>query len=156
MTGSGLDGAAQSLRDWLDREHFTHLTPREVTAHLTAGVAGWAEQYGYRVQREAPPPGAAYGRLDLRAAHPAGGKAISIEIDRGNKRWSLEKLVTAAEHGDLALWVRWSTTSVPLSVPPGVRLIRLGVIRHRSRITLQPGCCRLVGHGVAACDPSRA
>ncbi|HEV2347035.1 MAG TPA: hypothetical protein VGS97_23235 [Actinocrinis sp.] len=134
---------------------FTHLAAPEVTAHLTGSVARWAEQYGYWVQREVPPPGVADRRLDLRVAHPAEGRAISIEIDRGNKRWSLEKVVAVAEHGDLALWVRWPTASVPLSVPPGVRLIRLGVIRYRRRVSLQPGCCQLVGHGAAAGDASR-
>jgi hypothetical protein len=148
VTGSGIEGAARSLRDWLGCEHFTDVTSVQATAHLTGSIAAWARQYGYRVQREVRPPGVdsrgRQGRLDLRAVHPAGGRAVSIEIDRGNKRWSLEKLVQAAEHGDIALWVRWSRNSVPLVIPPCVRLLRLGVIRHRGRVTLQEGCCQVV------------
>jgi hypothetical protein len=53
--------------------------------------------------------------------------------------------VRAAEQGDIALWVRWSTDPLPLAIPPRVWLLRLGVSRYRGRITLQEGCCRIVG-----------
>jgi hypothetical protein len=47
------------------------------------------------------------GYLDIHADF-VDHSCIAIEIDRGNKRWSVQKLEFAAERlGATALWIRW-------------------------------------------------
>ncbi|MFF6787454.1 hypothetical protein ACFY9C_00035 [Streptomyces filamentosus] len=150
MTEAGLD-AARSLRAWLNRQQFSDLPTSEVTAFFTDAVAGWATDRGYEVQREVELPTIMRqnrtGRLDLQLRHRSGeGRLISVEVDRGTKEWSLEKLVQAAELGRLALWLRWSRTLVTLPIPPTVRLIRAQVIRRttltRAKLhSLRPDNC---------------
>jgi hypothetical protein len=151
MTEAGLDAAARSLRAWLNRQQFSDLSTPEVTAFFTDSVADWATDQGYDVQREVKLPTATRqnrtGRLDLQLRHRSGkGQLISIEVDRGTKEWSLEKLVQAAELGHLALWLRWSRIPVTLPIPPTVRLIRAQVLRRttltRAKVhSLRPDNC---------------
>ncbi|MFI9194253.1 hypothetical protein ACIG0A_33745 [Streptomyces californicus] len=152
MTESGLDAAARSLRAWLNEQQFTDLSSAEVTAFFTGSVADWATGHGYVVRREVPLLSTArqqyrLGYLDLQLRHRSGrGRLISIEVDRGTKRWSLEKLGQAAELGHLALWLRWSPDLVALPIPPTVRLIRAHVLRRTTltrakRHSLQPDNC---------------
>lgn len=132
MPQAGLDAAAQSLRAWLNRQHFSDLSANEVTRFFTDSVTQWAYSLGYNVRPEVQlqSPDQRAGRLDLRLRHRSGtGRAISIEIDRGDKVWSLEKLTHVAERGDLALWLRWSRRPVRVPIPPTIRLIRAHVIR---------------------------
>ncbi|MER0241848.1 hypothetical protein AAHZ94_07380 [Streptomyces sp. HSW2009] len=151
MTDAGVEAAARSLRAWLNRQQFSDLSTAEVTAFFTDSVADWARGQGYEVKREVELPAAARqnrtGRLDLQLRHRSGrGRLISVEVDRGTKEWSLEKLVRAAELGHLALWLRWSRAPVTLPIPPTVRLIRAQVIRRttltRAKVhTLRPDNC---------------
>ena len=115
MPEAGLDAAADSLRSWLNSEQFTDLSAVEVTRFFTDSVVRWASSLGYEAQREVRFPDGfcrsdGYrGRLDLQLSPRSGmGRLVSVEIDRGSKLWSLEKLTHAAELGDLALWLRWS------------------------------------------------
>lgn len=109
-----------------------------MTAFFTDSVADWATDHGYEVRREVELPTATRQnrtrRLDLQLRHRSGkGRLISIEVDRGTKRWSLEKLAQAAELGRLALWLRWSRTPVTLPTPPTARLIRAQVLWRTTR-----------------------
>ncbi|MFE9429087.1 hypothetical protein ACFYNO_39770 [Kitasatospora sp. NPDC006697] len=79
-----------------------------MTAFFTNSAAAWAIDQGYEVQWEVNLPTATRrgrtGRLDVQLRHRSGtGRPISIEVDRGTKAWSLDKLVQAAELGHLAL-----------------------------------------------------
>ncbi|MEU8968191.1 hypothetical protein AB0D11_02750 [Streptomyces monashensis] len=152
MPEAGLDAAADSLRSWLNSEQFTDLSAVEVTKFFTDSVTRWASGLGYEAQREVRLPDGIcrsdgrHGRLDLQLRHPAGKvQPISVEIDRGSKLWSLEKLTHAAELGDLALWLRWSRKPVRVRIPPNVRLIHAEVIWCRShsqrRYSLQADHC---------------
>ncbi|MGW1892391.1 hypothetical protein ACWCP6_19390 [Streptomyces sp. NPDC002004] len=152
MTEAGLDAAANSLRSWLNSETFTDLSTTEVTNFFTDSAARWASSLGYNVQREVWLPAGISradgtpGRLDLQLRHHTGkGRLISIEIDRGSKLWSLDKLTQAAELGDLALWLRWGREPVRVRIPPTVRLVRAHVMRRRSgnqhRYSLQTDNC---------------
>lgn len=135
MPEAGLDAAAHSLRAWLNSQQFADLSAFEVTRFLTDSVAEWATNLGYNAQREVEVhpnihrPDLRTGRLDLQLRHHSGKGRPIIEIDRGNKLWSLDKLTQAAERGDLALWLRWSRRPVPVPIPPGIRLIRAHIIR---------------------------
>ncbi|KQV15807.1 MULTISPECIES: hypothetical protein [unclassified Kitasatospora] len=151
MPEQGLDAAAHSLRAWLNRQRFTDLSTAEVTTFFTDSVADWATGLGYQVRREVDLPTASRlgrtGRLDLQLQHRSGkGRLISVEVDRGTKLWSLEKLAQAAELGHLALWLRWSRAPVSVAIPPSVRLIRAQVSRYdtltRAKLhSLQPDNC---------------
>jgi hypothetical protein len=62
------------------------------------------------------------GRVDVFGVFPD-SSVIAIEIDRGDKRWSLQKLIFAATKlHTQAVWIRWSGF-VNLYVPPSVTLI---------------------------------
>ncbi|MGW1193683.1 hypothetical protein [Streptomyces sp. NPDC002559] len=152
MPEAGLDAAVNSLRTWLNGERFTDLSTAEVTEFFTDSVSRWADSLGYKARREvwlpvqSCQPDQRAGRLDLQLRHHTGkGRLISVEIDRGNKVWSLNKLTQAAELGDLALWLRWSREPVRVPIPPTVRLIRAHVSRRvsatRPRYSLQTDNC---------------
>lgn len=152
MPEAGLDATADSLRSWLNSEQFTDLPSVEVTRFFTGSVARWAGSLGYEAQREVRLPegirrrGGYHGRLDLQLRHPTGEeRPISIEIDRGSKRWSLEKLTHAAELGDLALWICWSRRPIRVRIPPAVRLLHPQVTQcpgdDQRRYSLQAGHC---------------
>lgn len=149
VAGAGLDAAAGSLRAWLNAERFTDLSAREVTGFFTESVTRWGHGLGYAARYEVhlQAAGKRVGRLDVRLRHRSGrGRAVSVEIDRGDKRWSVDKLAETARRGDLALWLRWSVGLVRVPVPPDVRLIRAQVIRRPvakgpDRYTLLVGNC---------------
>jgi hypothetical protein len=62
------------------------------------------------------------GRVDVFGVFPD-SSVIAIEVDRGDKRWSLQKLIFAATKlHTQAVWIRWSGF-VNLHVPPTVTLI---------------------------------
>ncbi|RKE17837.1 hypothetical protein [Streptomyces sp. TLI_171] len=152
MSEAGLDAAARSLRAWLNGQRFTDIPRAEATEFFTTSIRGWAETLGYHCELEAPLPPHALrpdrrGYLDVRLRHRSGkGRGISMEIDRGDKQLSLDKLAQAAELGDLCLWLRWGRRPVRLSVPPTVRVIRAHVLRRSTpagpdRYSLEPDSC---------------
>lgn len=49
---------------------------------------------------------------------------LAIEVDSGNKRWSLTKLEDAQRRGYVPVWIRWRSPQ-KLHVPSSVRLILL-------------------------------
>lgn len=151
MPKTGLDTAAASLRTWLNAQHFTDLTALEVTRFFTDTTTEWANSLGYDAWREVPLPARPdhqrNERLDLRLRHRSGrGQPISVEIDRGSKLRSLDKLTRAAELGDHSLWLRWSREPVRVPIPSTVRLIRAHILRRRvatgpDRLSLQIDNC---------------
>jgi hypothetical protein len=48
----------------------------------------------------------------------------ALEIDRGNKKWSLQKLVHSKSKGYKPIWVRWCVP-VKMDIPEIVYLINL-------------------------------
>lgn len=68
------------------------------------------------------------GRIDwlLQSRDPQ--VSYALEIDRHNKRWSLEKLVRSEALGYLPVWIRWRSP-VLCPVPDSVFLIDLSVSR---------------------------
>ncbi|GAA3239306.1 hypothetical protein GCM10010260_83810 [Streptomyces filipinensis] len=138
MPNAGLDAAANSLRAWLNRQHFSDLTSIETTRFFTDSITQWAQSLGYNAREEVHLPTESEEtrsrRLDLQLRHRSKtGRLISIEIDRTSKALSLDKLTQAAELGDLALWVRWSRDPISVPIPPGIRVIRAHVLRRKSR-----------------------
>lgn len=106
---------AAALTDWLATLTFVDRSDSEVTALLVDSVAAWGAAQGWRVYRRAPsvmtlPPPYTHRRscLDVACARPAGAP-IAIEIDRTDRRRSMEKLLAEAEAGRIPIWVRWGT-----------------------------------------------
>ncbi len=96
----------------------------EVTRLLGLSVRSWAVGRGATVQCETP--------IDVEGVARRGyldfllwwqDSALAVEIDRGNKRWSLNKLAQAGEVGVAGLetgaaWVRWKGKSMSAASPP--------------------------------------
>jgi hypothetical protein len=116
------DEAGASLRAWVERMTFTDLTADEVTDRLVDGAAAWAGTRGLRVYRRAasvvrlpPPYEQQHSVLDIACAQPD-GPPIVVEVDRSDRRRTLDKLAAEAEAGRIAVWIRWGTG--PFTDPP--------------------------------------
>lgn len=127
------DGAA--VREALEREltsvPFERLTAPEVTSLLTSRLVAWGLAQGWMVSREVPSRarrGAAerqhHGFLDV-VLERWGRSPVVVEIDRGNKTWSMEKLTAEHEAGCVSIWVRWGRAVV--NAPEGVEVVHLPV-----------------------------
>ncbi|MFC0528764.1 hypothetical protein [Phytohabitans kaempferiae] len=143
------DRVAASLAGWLAELRFADRTADEVTAALADAVVAWAVGQGWRAYRRAPsvvplPPPFAHRHswIDVGCARP-GAAPIAVEIDRTDRRRSVDKLLAEAEAGRVALWVRWGTG--PFAAPPApVRMVtcevtsRRGGAEHRYTRQLAP------------------
>jgi hypothetical protein len=113
---------AASLGEWLADVTFADKDADEVTALLVDAVVSWAEHQGWRAYRKAPsvmplPPPFAHRHswVDVGCARPEGAP-IAIEVDRTDRRRTVDKLRAEAEAGRVAIWVRWG--SGPFAAPP--------------------------------------
>jgi hypothetical protein len=126
---------ARSLASWLDALTFADLTTEQVTARLHDEVAGWAEARGWRVYRRAPsvfplpPPLRGHSVVDVACARPQ-AQPIVVEVDRLERRRTVDKLLAEAAAGRLAILVRWG--SGPFEPPPlPVHLVTKEAARQR-------------------------
>jgi hypothetical protein len=131
----GGTGTARSLASRLDALTFDGLTTDQVTARLLDEVARWAEAQGWRVYRRAPsvfplpPPLRGNSVVDVACARP-GAQPIVVEVDRLERRRTVDKLLAEAAAGRLAILVRWG--SGPFEPPPlPVHLITKEAVRQR-------------------------
>jgi hypothetical protein len=106
---------AASLADWFTTLTFVDQGTDEVTALLVESVVGWATEQGWRVYRRAPsvmplppPYQHQHSYLDVACARPT-GCPIAIEIDRTDRRRSVDKLLAEAAAGRIPIWVRWGS-----------------------------------------------
>ncbi|MGN9909183.1 hypothetical protein ACTMTJ_16690 [Phytohabitans sp. LJ34] len=113
---------AASLGEWLAEVTFADKDADEVTALLVDAVVAWAERQGWRAYRRAPsvmplPPPFAHRHswIDVGCARPEGAP-VAIEVDRTDRRRTVDKLLAEAEAGRVAIWVRWG--SGPFTPPP--------------------------------------
>jgi hypothetical protein len=112
---------AVSLAGWLDALAFADLTADQVTARLVGEVVRWGETQGWRVYRRAPsvfplpPPLRGNSVVDVACARPQ-GQPIVVEVDRLERRRTVDKLLAEAAAGRLAILVRWG--SGPFEPPP--------------------------------------
>jgi len=112
---------ARSLAAWLDALHFTDLAGDQATARVIDAVAEWAAAQGWRVYRRAPsvfplpPPLRGNSVLDVACARP-GAQPIAVEVDRLDRRRTVDKLLAEAAAGRIAVLVRWGAG--PFTPPP--------------------------------------
>jgi hypothetical protein len=135
---------AAALAEWLAGVTFADLSADEVTALLVDSVVAWAEGQGWRAYRRAPsvlplPPPFAHRHswLDVGCARPEGAP-IAVEVDRTDRRRTVDKLLAEAEAGRVAIWVRWGTG--PFAAPPApVRMVTCEVTSRKGHgYTRQP------------------
>jgi hypothetical protein len=127
---------AASLADWMSKLTFVDQGADEVTALLVDAVAAWGLEQGWRVYRRAPsvmalPAPYEHRRscVDVACARPVGAPIV-IEVDRTDRRRSVDKLIAEAEAGRIALWVRWGSGRFE-PPPPPVRMVTCPVTSRR-------------------------
>jgi hypothetical protein len=113
---------AASLGEWLAGVTFADLGADEVTDLLVGAVVAWAEGQGWRAYRRAPsvmplPPPYSHRHswIDVGCARPEGAP-VAVELDRTDRRRTVDKLLAEAEAGRVAIWLRWGTG--PFAQPP--------------------------------------
>jgi len=119
---------AGSLAAWVASVSFADREADQVTELLIEAVVWWAQEEGWRAYRKArsvfplPEPMAhLHSFVDVGIAR-AGAPPIVVEVDRSDRKRTLDKLAAEAAQGRVALWVRWGTGT--FAVPPEpVRLI---------------------------------
>lgn len=113
---------ASSLAARISGLTFLDRTADEVTEVLIETVVDWAVGQNWRVYRRARsvvplPPPMHFSTLDVACARPAGPPVV-VEVDRSDRRRTLDKLRAEAEAGRIAIWLRWGTgTFAPVDGP---------------------------------------
>jgi hypothetical protein len=141
MDGADSEQVAASLAGWIGGLTFVDQGVDEVTALLVDSVVAWATSQGWRVYRRAPsvmslPAPYEHRRscLDVACARP-GGAPIAIEVDRTDRRRTVDKLLAEAGAGRVAIWVRWGNGKFE---PPPLP-VRMVICRVTSRRGLAGG-----------------
>jgi hypothetical protein len=126
------DTVAASLAARIEGLTFLDRTADEVTAVLIDTVVDWATAQNWRVYRRArsvvplpPPMQNKFSTLDVACARPAGPPVV-VEVDRTDRRRTLDKLRAEAEAGRVALWLRWGIAAAA-PVEGAVRVVTCGV-----------------------------
>jgi hypothetical protein len=126
------DRVAAALAAHIAGVTFLDRTADDVTAALIDAVAGWAAEQGWRVYRRArsvvplpPPYEHRFSTLDVACARPAGPPVV-IEVDRTDRRRTVDKLLAEAAAGRVALWLRWGTGTIA-DPPAPIRLVTCAV-----------------------------
>jgi hypothetical protein len=111
---------------------FLDRTADDVTATLIDAVAAWAAGQGWRVYRRArsvvplpPPYEHRFSTLDVACARPTGPPVV-IEVDRSDRRRTVDKLLAEAAAGRVAIWLRWGTGAIA-DPPAPIRLVTCAV-----------------------------
>ncbi len=127
---------ADSLTGWLAEVALTGHTADQVNERLVEAVAQWAQTQGWRVYRGArsvlplPAPYAdRHSTVDIGIARDSQAPVV-VEVDRSDRRRTVDKLVAEAAAGRVALWVRWGTGEF-LVPPPPVRLVACPVVARK-------------------------
>ena len=115
---------ADSLTRWLAEVVLTGQTADQVTECLIEAVARWGTARGWRVYRGArsvlplpPPYDQRHSTVDLGLAREEGGPVV-VEIDRTDRKRTVDKLLAEAAAGRAALWVRWGEGEFMVPPPP--------------------------------------
>jgi hypothetical protein len=127
---------AASLADRLAELTFVDRGTDEVTALLIDSVAHWAAGRGWRVYRRAasvlplPPPYAhRHSVVDVACARPDGPPVV-VEVDRADRRRSVDKLLAETAAGRVGIWLRWGARGFA-PPPPPVRMVTVEVSTRR-------------------------
>jgi hypothetical protein len=129
---------AASLGRWLESVTFANLDADEVDGQLIDAIVAWGRAQGWRVYRRAPsvvtlpaPMQHRHSVVDVACARPS-GPPIVVEVDRADRRRTVEKLVAEAGAGRVPLWVRWGASGFG-EPPSAVHLVPFVVTRVPTR-----------------------
>jgi len=148
------DDVAAALAARVAAVTFLDRTADEVTATLIDAVADWAAGQGWRVYRRArsvvplpPPYEHKHSTLDVACARPVGPPVV-VEVDRTDRRRTVDKLLAEAAAGRVAIWLRWGTGAI--APPPApIRLVTCAVTARSGRAAGSGGAAS-AGAGAAA------
>jgi len=126
------DQVAGSLSRWIASVSFVDRVADDVTELLIEAVVWWAQEEGWRAYRKArsvvklpPPMSNLHSFVDVGIAR-RDDRPIVVEVDRSDRKRTLEKLAAEAEQGRVALWLRWGTGAFA-TPPEPVKLIECHV-----------------------------
>lgn len=135
--GKDAERVADSLSRWIASVSFVDRDADEVTELLIEAVIWWAQEEGWRAYRKARsvvalPPPFEHRRsfVDVGIAR-RDGKPIVVEVDRSDRKRTLEKLAAEAQRGRVALWLRWGAGAFA-APPEPVRLIPCHVVARKT------------------------
>tara|TARA_B100000676_G_C17606714_1_gene594691 strand:- start:150 stop:569 length:420 start_codon:yes stop_codon:yes gene_type:complete len=104
---------------------------KEITTVLTEELVSWANENGWYPEREYKAgifrehkSGKYEGRIDVYVNRDSlipekGLPPLAIEIDRGNKKWSIMKLEHLQGRGCSCLWIKWGK-KIDIEIPDGI------------------------------------
>ncbi|GIH06971.1 hypothetical protein Rhe02_50380 [Rhizocola hellebori] len=134
------------MTGWLAAVSLKDRNADQVTEALIEAVLGWAVAQRWRVYRGARsvvPLSYAdrHSTVDVGVARDLAAPIV-VEVDRSDRKRTVEKLVAEAAAGRVALWVRWGAG--PFLVPPDpVRLVPYPTVArkasHGVRLYSSPG-----------------
>ncbi len=98
------------------------------TELLTSSIESFALNEGFECEKEVflglkRKTDGHKGLIDIVIRRPNGIR-YAIEIDSGNKKWSIEKLLYAHKIGYVPIWVRWCA-KIDIQIPAIINLIDL-------------------------------
>jgi len=98
------------------------------TEFITSSIESFARNQGLTYEREVflglnRKTSGHKGLVDIVIKNPE-GIGYAVEIDRSNKKWSLEKLLHAHSIGYVPIWVRWCA-KINVQIPDVINLIDL-------------------------------
>jgi hypothetical protein len=130
---------AASLAARISELTFVDQGADEVTALLVEAVAAWGRDQRWRVYRKAPsvlplppPYEKRHSSVDVACARPTGAPIV-VEVDRTDRRRTVDKLLAEAEAGRIAIWVRWGTGGFT-APPPPIRMVTCPVTARRGPV----------------------
>ncbi len=128
MDDGDAEVVARSLSRWIASVSFVDREADQVTEFLIEAVVWWAQEQGWRAYRHArsvvplpPPMSHLHSFVDVGIAR-GDGSPIVVELDRSDRKRTLDKLSQEAAQGRVALWLRWGTGTFA-TPPEPVRLI---------------------------------
>jgi|TARA_B100000959_G_scaffold199113_1_gene208322 hypothetical protein len=112
----------------------------DITAIITDFIYRWAKNNGWNPRLEyyikayrTTKSGRVYqGVVDVYIER-FDGPDIVVEIDRGNKKWSVQKLNYCRIEGLEAIWIKWGSP-ISLDIPEGITAIHLNCRYRREEV----------------------
>jgi hypothetical protein len=135
-----MEDVAALLQQHLAEVSFADKDADEVTELLLTAAADWATAQGWRVYRKArsvfplPPPYAdKFSYVDLAFARHEQAPVV-VEIDRTDRRRTVDKLLAEAQAGRVTIWIRWSDREIA-EPPAPIQLVKVEVTGHKRRFS---------------------
>jgi len=112
----------------IDLSSYSRGSRNKGTELITSSIENFACEQRYKCEKEVflglrRKTDGHKGLVDIIIKSP-NEKQYAIEIDSGNKKWSIDKLLHAYKIGYVPTWVRWNA-KININMPAGINLIDL-------------------------------